>query len=353
VVLIVAHPLIIVIDNPSRLKLLNPIGGNWASRAGLASVLSLLLIVVTSVFRERIKLRYELWRLWHIVLGVSAIVFAQLHISMAGLYTNNTWKHAIWIVIAVLMVGLVAYLRLMKPAWQRGRHAWRVAEVRADRGETHVVALEPVGHAGLAFSPGQFAWLKLGGAFHLEEHPFSFCSSAEKRDRVEFGIKSLGDFTNHVGDIAVGTPAYLDGPHGAFSIDRYPATGYVFIAGGVGVTPFISFLRTMADRSDPRPVLMIYAEKIWDGIAFRDELESLKARVDLTVHFVLKEPHDGWEGFTGYVDHDLLTELVPRDRYARAYFICGPQRMMDGVHDALKKLDIEEQHVHLEQFNLA
>ena len=64
--------------------------------------------------------------------------------------------------------------------------------------------------------------MKLGRSpYTLQEHPFSFSSSAERSDRLEFGIKELGDFTSTIGDTALGTPAYLDGPHGCLSIDRY------------------------------------------------------------------------------------------------------------------------------------
>ncbi len=350
---ILLHPAIIVIDNPSRLKLLNPLAGNLASRMALISVLALLLIAGTSVFRERLKLNYEWWRLSHLVLGVAAIVFAQLHVSMAGLYTNTLWKQAIWIGTAVAMVGLVVYLRVLKPAWQRG-YRWRVAEVREERGDTHTLVLEPIDHQGMTFDPGQFAWIKLAGSpFTLEEHPYSFSSSAERRDQVAFTIKALGDFSGRVGDIPIGTAAYLDGPHGAFSIDRYEAAGYVFIAGGVGITPIMSFLRTMADRVDPRPVQLFYADKQWEGITFRDELEALRSRVDLTIVYVLEEPHDGWEGERGFVTAELLGRHLPDESFSRVFFLCGPEPMFDAVHPALLDQGVPEARIQLERFALA
>lgn len=349
---ILAHPIIIVIDNPSRLKLLNPFGGNWASRSAWVSVLALGAIVVSSVFRERLRLRYEWWRFSHLILGVVAIVFAQLHVSMAGLYINTVWKQAVWIGTAAAMVGLVVYLRVFKPAWQRG-YRWRVAEVRPERGDTNTLVLEPVGHAGLQFKPGQFAWIKLARSpFTLEEHPFSFSSSAERPDRLEFGIKELGDFSRRVGDIPVGTRAFLDGPHGAFSIDRYPAPGYVFIGGGVGITPIMSLLRTMADRSDPRPVLLIYAEKTWEGTAYREELEALRDRLDLEVVYVLEEPPADWDGETGLVDGELLDRRLPEEEFTRMVFICGPEPMMVGVHSALRERDVPEASIQMERFTL-
>lgn len=350
---ILLHPLIIVLDNPSRAKLLNPFGGNQASRAAWVSVVALLAIVGTSIFRERLKLNYEWWRFSHLVLGVVAIVFAQLHVSLAGLYTNTAWKQAIWIGTAAAMVGLVIYLRLVKPAWQRG-YTWRVAEVRPERGDTHALVLEPVGHPGIRFAPGQFAWIKLAHSpFTLEEHPFSFSSSAERSDRLEFGIKALGDFSGAVGEIPVGTRAFLDGPHGAFSIDRYAAVGYVFVAGGVGITPFMSFLRTMADRGDPRPVLLIYAEKSWEDVAYRDELGELEEKLDLETVYVLEDAPEGWEGETGFVTGDLLEECLPREKFARFCFVCGPPAMMDAVHTALLEHGVPEAHIQMEKFALA
>jgi predicted ferric reductase len=350
---IIAHPVIIVIDNPSRLELLNPIGGNWASRSAWVSVFALLGIVISSVYRERLGIRYEWWRLSHVVLGVVAIVFAQLHVSMAGLYTNTFWKQAIWVTTALLMVGLVIYLRVIRPAMQQA-YRWRVAEVRPERGDTHTLVLEPVTHAGLHFEPGQFAWIKLAGSpFTLEEHPFSFSSSAEHPDRIEFGIKALGDFTGKIGEIPVGTRAFLDGPHGAFSIDRYESPGYVFIGGGVGITPIMSFVRTMADRGDVRPVLLIYADKVWDKVAYREELEELEERMDLTTVYVLEEPHDEWEGESGFVTADLLERHVPEEGFSRTFFLCGPEPMMDAVHEALRERDVPEAQIQMERFVLA
>jgi predicted ferric reductase len=349
---VLLHPAIIVIDNPSRLGLLNPIGGNWASRMGLLSVAALIAIVVSSVWRERLKIDYERWRLMHLVLGVLAIVAAQLHVSLAGLYTNTTWKQVVWIGMAVIMVGLLMYLRLLKPAWQRSNR-WRVAEVREGRGDSYTLVLEPDGHEAFRFMPGQFAWIKLAGSpFTIEEHPFSFASSAERRDRIEFGIKALGDFTRDLDRFKPGTRAYVDGPHGAFSNDRYAAAGYVFIAGGIGITPFLSMLRTMADRGDLRPVTLLYADKNWDDMAFRDEIAELGERLTLDTVFVLEDPPEDWDGEEGFVTDEILERRLPDDDLARFYMICGPPMMMDVVQDSLKERGVPQARIQLERFTL-
>jgi predicted ferric reductase len=351
VLLIFMHPIILFIEQPYRLELLNPLGGNWASRAGLGAIAALLLIVVLSIYRKQIKLDYEVWRVTHALLAITALVLAQAHVAMAGLYTNTAWKHAIWIFFSALMVGLVAYLRIIKPYRQHHR-PYRIAAICAERGDTYTLVLEPEGHEGLRFSPGQFAWIKIQHAYTVEEHPFSFASSAEQKGRLEFGIKELGDFSSRIKDIRVGSRAYVDGPHGAFSVDRYQAAGYVFLAGGVGITPILSSLRTLADRRDPRPIVLFYAGKTWDDLAFREDIEALKERLDLKVVYVLEDPHEGWNGEAGFIDAKLLKRHLPEEEIFRMYFVCGPGPMMDAVHGALLERRIPIEQIQMERFDL-
>jgi predicted ferric reductase len=349
---ILLHPAIIMIDNPSRAKLLNPLGGNWASRMGLLSVLALVLTVALSVGRDRLRLNYEAWRMAHLLLGVLAVAAAQAHVSMAGLYTNTTLKHAVWVGMAALMVSVAVLLRVVKPLAQR-RRAWRVRDVHEEPGDTYTLALEAAAHDGIRFDPGQFAWLKLGSPFTLDEHPFSFASSAQQTDRVAFGIKALGDFSGNVKRIPRGATVYLDGPHGAFSMDRYQAPGYVFIAGGIGITPFLSMLRTMADRGDARPVTLIYADRSLDELAYGDSLRDLAGRVQLDIVVVLENAPDGWEGERGLITNELLERHLPDDARHRMHMICGPPIMMDLVQDALLEHGVPQRHIQLERFALA
>lgn len=350
---VLLHPVLILIEHPARLALLNPLGGTYASKLGLAAVAALVLLTVTAVWRERLDIGYEAWRLSHTLLGVAALVFAQAHVSLAGLYINTLWKQALWIASSLALVGVVVYLWLVQP-WLQRRRPWRVVGVRDEGGGTVNLDVEPVGHAGLRFEPGQFAWLKVGDTpYAVEEHPYSFASSAEEPGRLSFGVKALGDFSERLQHVDEGTCVYLDGPHGAFSIDRAQAAGYVFIAGGVGITPMMSFLHTMADRGDPRPVLLFYSTGTEEELAYSDEIEALKERLDLEVVFVLEEPPSDWAAEEGMVTQELLERRLPAEPFARQYFVCGPPPMMAAVQDALLALGVPRTHVHQEKFALA
>jgi 3-phenylpropionate/trans-cinnamate dioxygenase ferredoxin reductase subunit len=206
----------------------------------------------------------------------------------------------------------------------------------------------------MQFQPGQFAWITLDiSPFRMREHPFSMSSSAVRPDRLEFGIKALGDFTKTIKDVKPGTKAYLDGPYGVFTSDRYgDSGGFVLIAGGIGITPMMSMLLTAAERQDDRPFLLIYASKTWSDVTFREELEELRTQLDLTIIFVIKEPPEYWQGETGYVDRELLAKYIPLHRGSRHYFICAAPVMMEAVEAALYDLEVPITNVQIEHFNL-
>lgn len=206
----------------------------------------------------------------------------------------------------------------------------------------------------MRFQPGQFAWITLDiSPYRMREHPFSMSSSGDDPERLEFSIKALGDFTKTIKDVKPGTKAFLDGPYGVFTTERYwDSAGFVLIAGGIGITPIMSMLVTACERKDDRPFLLIYASKSWEDITFREELEELKERLDLTIVHVLKNPPEDWSGETGYVDKELLERYIPIHRGTRNYFICAAPKMMDQVEAALHELEVPVTHVHMEHFNL-
>ena len=108
---------------------------------------------------------------------------------------------------------------------------------------------------------------------------FSFSSSAERDDgHVEMSIRNLGDFTGALKDVEVGRRVYLDGPYGAFTIGA-PTDMHVLVAGGIGITPMMSMIRTLADRGDTRPLVLLYGSKDWESTSFREELAALQARM--------------------------------------------------------------------------
>ncbi len=351
-VLILAHPVILLVETPGMLRMLNPFAGLNLVNIGLLSVLALVLLVALSVWRRGFRLRYEPWRLTHGLLATAAVVLAMVHVTMVGYYINTPDKRTLWIIMAALWIGSLVYIRIIKPLYLLTR-PYKVAEVIPERGEASTLVIRPDGHRGMTFKPGQFVWLTVGSLpLFLSEHPFSISSSAMKNGAVELTIKKLGDWSSRVSEIQPGTRAYLDGPYGAFSLDMEVADGYVFLAGGVGITPIVGMLRTMADRQDRRPVQLYYGSKDFESATFREELDELKHKLNLDVVYVLEEPHEGWEVERGYITPELLARHLPEDRLTRHYFICGPVPMLNAVTRALNLLGVPQEQVHSEPFNM-
>jgi len=351
--MVVAHPVILFVREPALLDLLNVIEAPWRARFGVTGLVALLALVVSSVWRRGLRISYEPWRVAHGVLAVVAVAFSLIHIELVGHYLDEPWKRAFWAAMAAALIALLVYVRLVKPLRLR-RRPWRVAEVRRETADTTTLALEPVGHKGMRVLPGQFAWLILGDSpFTVEQHPFSISSSATAPARAELTIKALGDWTARIAETPVGSRAYLEGAYGAFSIDRYPAPGYVFVAGGVGITPFAGMLRTLEDRGDRRPHRVIYATKRSSDLIFREELDRMAAGpLDLRVTYVLSAPPEGWDGESGRVDADLLRRCAVDELPEHMYFICGPDPMMDAVEKALLELGVPLDDIHSERFAL-
>jgi len=351
--LIVAHYAIVRSFYPEAIGPLDPLEAAGYMSAGRAALALFLVVIVSSLWRKQLRIDYEHWRIAHAVLATLAFLLAMVHILGVGYYTHAPWKHALWIGYTLFWALLIIYVRIVKP-WRMLRAPYRVVAVRPERGHTTTLALEPDGHPGMRFAPGQFAWLTLRGSpFRFEEHPFSFSGSAERGGRLEFSIKALGDFTGTVHTVEVGETAYLDGPYGVFGVDRYPdSPGFVFVSAGVGIAPVMSMLRTLADRGDRRPLLLIYANTDPDSVIFSDELESLRGRLDLAVVHVLEHPPGDWNGERGRIDAELLRRVLPPDYRGREHFICGPRAVSDIVQRELHAMGVRLGQVHFELFDM-
>jgi predicted ferric reductase len=359
--IVVAHYAILRIDNPAALGAADPRLAPAYMTAGRVSLVLFTLVVALSLARRVLRFDYDPWRLTHALLATCAFALAVWHLLGAGRYLDTAWKQGLWAAYGVFWVALIGYVRVLRP-WRVARRPWRVTDVRPEPGRVWTLVLEPEPHragdaaAALRFSPGQFAWLTLRASpFAMREHPFSIASSAERPQRIELSIKELGDFTSTIKDIRPGETAWLDAPYGTFGIDEHPhAEGYVFVAGGIGIAPIISMLRTLADRGDARPLLLFYGNRVWDRVAFRDELDRLAGQLNLRVVHVLIEPPADWQGERGFITPAVLAQHLPAGQAQRArleYFMCGPTPMTTGVERALGALGVPAARVHSEIFD--
>src|SRR4030095_217678 len=118
-----------------------------------------------------------------------------VHVLQVEWYVAERWQRFVWISLTGAALLLLGHVRVIKPLMMK-RRPYRIVDVRREGMHTWTVALEPQGHPGMSFKPGQFAWLTIGPTpFSVQQHPFSISSSAKQRGHLEFTIGELGDFT--------------------------------------------------------------------------------------------------------------------------------------------------------------
>jgi len=368
--LVFAHPIILFVIDSRFLGLLDVVTSPLRAKFAVASCLLLLAIIVLSVFRRRLRMRYETWQITHAVLAVAVVVTALAHVLLVGYYVREWWEQTLWIVLSAAFVGLGVWVRLLKPALRR-RRPWVVESIDRDVAAVTTITITPRKAASpvalgshvtppdmagglwrpFHFEPGQFAWLQARrSAFALTYHPFSISSSAEHPERIRFSIKEHENFSRDIAELLPGDTMYVDGPFGAFVL---PATGpIVFIGTGVGVTPLLSMLETLADRGDTRRCELWLGNRDERSIAGRAELESLEQRLDLSVAHVLSRPSPEWRGRTGHVDAAFVRSRVPLAAPGSSFCICGPDAMMDEVERTLTELGVHRAAIHSERFGM-
>ena len=347
--LIVVHVVVLMIDDPDRLSLLNPLSAPWRAVAGLGALVALLALLASSTIRQRLSLSYEGWRFVHLTLGLVVVGASVAHVLGVGRYLALGSLRGVALLVIVAAALGTFVLRVGRPFAATAR-PYVLEEVRAERGDAVTLALRADGHDGLRFAPGQFAWLKLAHApYALSEHPFSLSGSAEDPARPQVTVKALGDFTARARSLAPGTRVLLDGPHGSFR-PPLPDAGYVCVCAGIGITPAMALLRTLADRGDRRPVTLVDGNRTPEDITFREELDALRDRLDLDVVHVLSQPPGDWRGERGRIDARLLARVLPGDVAERNVLVCGSPAMAEDVAAALLGLGVPATHLHVERF---
>jgi ferredoxin-NADP reductase len=145
----------------------------------------------------------------------------------------------------------------------------------------------------------------------------------------------------------------VQGAFGRFSYVLHPnETHLVFIAGGIGITPFMSMIRHMHDTGNARDVLLLYANWTEKDIVFREELNRISASgcPRLTVVHVLSRPADTWQGPRGRIDAALLRQYC--EVHDRAFYLCVPGGMYKTLIASLRAMGVPRHSIRYERFRL-
>ena len=293
------------------------------------------------VIRHLASLSHERWLTGHRLTGLFVIA-AVIHGAMVDpvLAQSPTLK-VTYLLIGT--VGVAAYLyRELLARYVVPIYDYVVAEVQRPNDVTIDVFLQPDGRA-LAFEPGQFIFLAFGGTNGWERHPFTV-ASAPSQGRLEVSIRALRDYTRDLHEnLQPGTPAKVAGPFGAFDF-RHGGQQQIWIAGGVGITPFISWIRSLPEDFD-RDVAFYYSVNRAAEALYLDEINAAaQAHPSLRPHLVDSS-------VDGYLTADLVIADLADPSPASVY-MCGPPAMMTAMTDGFQRHGIPRSQIRWEQFSV-
>lgn len=350
--LVFAHPVTMFLGDAAYLEFLDPRVDALRAVPLILVLLAVSFLIISSLWREALKLSYEWWRTIHASLALLVVSTGLVHALQGDHYTAGIATKVCLTLLVAFPLLLLFEARLFRP-WRNTKRPWTVTEVVQEGSDATRLVLEAKGHPGMPFKPGQYTWLTLGDSpFSLQQHPFSMSSSANDERRIELTAKHAGDFTSGLAQVRPGSLAWLEGPYGAFSMNIAAGRQAVFIAGGIGITPIISTLRTCSERGAQQKLWLIYANQDEPSILFRDRLDELARMLRLKVVLVLSEAGEDWTGEKGFVDEQMLGRVLPPDDESIDYFVCGPPPMMNQVEKALKTRGTSTQRLFSERFNL-
>lgn len=231
-----------------------------------------------------------------------------------------------------------------------------VSEIRQETKTTKTFRLISAGAYLPPFQAGQYInlFVEVGGI--RTSRPYSISSPPNQTGYYDLTVRRVEDgfVSNYLLDeVRVGDEFESNSPTGNFSHNPlFHGNDLVFLAGGSGITPFISMIREVTDRGLGRNIHLIYGSQDPDDIIFREELEDRAKRHDnLALSMVISKPPWGYQGLTGFISAQLIKEVLG-DFSSRAFYLCGPEAMYSFCLKELEALGIPRRKLRTEVFGL-
>ena len=321
--------------DPGALLLPDP---GWRVFAGVLAAVTLLAVLALTVVA---RLRHETFLRVHRVLGVAFALGALHAVRVPAFRAQPAWLEGYLLIVTA--VGIVAWCyrsglgRTLVP-----RRFYELATVRALHPTITELTLAPL-DAPLEFAPGQLLFIGIDDpAVGRELHPFSIASAPGDRT-LRLVIKAAGDFTGALRALTPGALCKVEGPYGSFWRAGADADRQVWIAGGIGITPFLSMARSLPD--DVGAIDLYYCTEDAEAAVLIDELYAVADRHP-TVR-VIPVAADRL-GFLSATDVRAASGDLARTHV----FLCGPPAMITTLRTQFQALGVPDERIHFEDFRL-
>lgn len=344
--LMLAHPValalrLVPMRLPQALLFIFPLHQRLAVNLGSYALWGVILLIILTLTS---RIPYDTWKRSHQFMGL-VLLAGTLHMLTLTPTPGQEVLIARAPVLRYYMLGLAflglaaaLYQTVLSPFLAR-RHRYRVTDLHRLNNEVIEIELTPEG-TGVDFFPGQYVFV----SFHSEEltpetHPFTICSPADQR-AIRLTVKALGDFTTALYErLRPGVHAQVEGPYGQFDY-RNGSSRQIWIAGGVGVAPFLSWARHLAHTGASTPQIEFYycVHSRGDAV-YHEELADLGTHLpNLNVVLICS------------VEQGHLHAADLRDLSDKDVFMCGPKRLTTDFRRQLRRRGVPDRRIHFEDF---
>ena len=300
------------------------------------------LMIITVLSSIYMKLPYQQWKLIHKLTSYS-ILFSVLHIFLITSDVSRFLPLKLWI----LGLGFLAFLSWIYSQYIYSRfaysHKYKVSNVLT-LNQVTVITLSSVENP-LKINPGQFAFFKVvTSAKQLpnESHPYTILASSH--DRLVVAIKHLGDYTNTLSLLVEGDEVRVAGPHGSFGTDfLHSSKPSVWIAGGIGVTPFFNLLAYLAQYKEKKNMNFYYTTSDQDNL-FHPQILTYSKEIGFPYTYVQSNTD-------GRLTSDMVVKGLKEPLQNYNYFLCGPKGLLLSMMTELEKNDVPRSNIFVEDFD--
>lgn len=312
----------------------------WMLPAFVGFIL-LILAGITSYKQVRSQIKYETWWVIHLYTYLGVALSFMHQILTGGMFIGHPLNRAYWIGLYVAVLLAIVTWRIALPTYRSLRHNLVISRIENEGPGVVSIYVSGKEISKLRAQGGQFFnWRFLTKDRWHESHPFSL-SAAPTDNELRFTVKALGDSSQSIEKIPIGTRVIIEGPYGIFTRDMASQFKHVtLIGGGVGITPLRAIIEEIPDSTT---IDVIYRARDESDLVLKDELDKLASTRGIRVNYLVG-PRTLFP-----INQFTIKKYAPRFADSDVY-VCGPQTLIDAVVDACKEAGIPKNRIHHEAF---
>ena len=374
--LVLLHPVLLLFDAAAKFSIIDIVFPIHAPTQrlyvalGSISMFAIVLVILTTQKVVKNRLGFRTWKNIHLISYATGLLFIVHGIVMDPelkdrpvdfLDAEKVASEACFLILLAAIYFRVRYE--IKKRQSSKFYKLRILNVISETTDAKSFVLDIPGNLKdvFTYTPGQFIQLKLIVNGKEYKRAYSLSSSPVTDDRFYFTTKRVKDgvVSNFLNDtLTPGDELLVLPPSGNFfkEYSSSAPTHFVFFAGGSGITPVYSIIKSLLTKQPDSHLSLIYANRDLDSIIFKRELELLEAtyRERLTITYVLSTASAGWGGLKGRLDQDKIVQFMHKWKIMpvadTVYYVCGPSPFMELVEQELAYHKIQPSKIHLEKF---